>query len=148
MSRVKVTSPIIHTPSFKTYQIANFALKKTLDDLGLDMPMLMLDNWYYYTDVEGWSKLLPDLMVKSSLYKADKYDCDDYAWKAKMTCIERYELNAMAFAIGDIPEGRHSFCLIYDGDSWLTFEPNSGFGLAGQAFPIGENGYKPELVLV
>uniref|UniRef100_A0A6M3LCA0 Agglutinin C-terminal domain-containing protein n=1 Tax=viral metagenome TaxID=1070528 RepID=A0A6M3LCA0_9ZZZZ len=148
MSRIKTQSPIIHTPSFKTYRIAGFALKKTLDDLGIDMPMFMLDSWYYYTDAEGWSKLLPDLMVKSNLWSEDKFDCDDMAWKAKMTCVERYELNTMAFVIGYLSTGRHSFNLIYDGDEWLTFEPSDGFGLAGQAFPIGAEGYKPELILV
>jgi len=148
MSRIKITSPIIHTPSFRTFQIDAATLKGRLANIGLTTPMGMLDGRYYYTDAEGWSKLLPDMVMKSNLWAADKYDCDDYAWKAKMTCVDRFGLNAIAFVIGDIPEGRHSFNLIYTGVDWLVFEPNIGFGLAGQAFPIGNEGYKPELVLV
>jgi len=148
MSRIKVNPNIIHTPSFKTFMIDGATLKGRLANIGLTTPMNMLDSRYFYTDVEGWSKILPDMMVKSSLYLEDRYDCDEYALKAKVTCSERYGLNAMAFVIGDIPEGRHAFNMIYDGVDWLIFEANIGFGLGGQAFPIGAEGYRPELVLV
>jgi len=148
MSRIKTQTPIIHTPSFKTYTIYGATLRTTLDDLGLKTPMAMLDKWYYYTDTEGWGNLLPDLLLKSDLYQSDKFDCDNFALKAMTTSAERYELNTMDFVIGDIPEGRHAFNMIYTGEDWLVFEPNIGFQLGGQAFPIGENGYKLEMVLV
>jgi len=148
MSRIKIVNPVIHTPSFETFEIDGATLKGRLSNIGLTTPMGMLDGRYYYTTAEGWGKLLVDLMVKSDLWTSDKYDCDDYAMKARMTCIERYGLNAIAFVIGDIAEGRHAFCLIYTGEDWLIFEPNIGFGLGGQAFPIGAEGYVPDMVLV
>jgi len=148
MSKVKVQNPIVHTPSFKTYEISGFDVATQLKDLGLTIPMFLLDGQYYYTDAEGWATILIDLLVKSDLYKSDKFDCDNYTIKAMTTCAERYGLNTMALAIGDIPQGRHAFNLIYTGEDWLVFEPNAGFQYGGQAFPIGDNGYKPEMVLV
>ena len=148
MSKVKVQNPVVHTPSFKTYQMSGANVASQLKNLGLSLPMSLLDGQYYFTDTEGWSKLLIDLLVKSNLYKNDKYDCDNFSLGAMNTCAERYGLNTMALAIGNIPAGRHAFNLIYTGKDWLVFEPNEGFQYQGQAFPIGENGYKPEMVLV
>lgn len=148
MSKIQVQTPIIHTPSFNMSVVHSSIIKNSLTNLGLTLPMSLLDGWYYYTDAEGWGKLLVDLMIKSNLYQSDKFDCDDYALKAKTICSERYGLNTMAFVIGDIPEGRHAFNMIYAGEGWLIFEANEGFQYQGQAFPIGENGYRPELILV
>ena len=87
-------------------------------------------------------------MIKSSLYKAEKFDCEDYAMKAAITCRELYGLNTMAFVLGNMPLGYHGFNMIYTGQDFLLFEPNAGFDCSGQAFPIGEFGYTPSLVLV
>jgi len=51
--------------------------------------MGMLDGEYFYTDLEGWGKVLLDLMFKSNLYRDDKFDCDNYALKAMNVCAER-----------------------------------------------------------
>ena len=68
--------------------------------------------------------------------------------KAAVTCRELYGLNTMALVLGNMPLGYHGFNMIYTGQEFLLFEPNGGFDCSGQAFPIGEFGYTPRLVLV
>ena len=148
MSKIKTQNPIVHTPSFKIYEIGGAEIASQLKNLGLRLPVGLLDSRYFYTDAGGWGKLLADLLVKSNLYSENKFDCDNMALRAMNTCAERYGLNTMAFIIGDIPQGRHAFNLIYTGTDWLVFEANAGFGYGGQAFPIGAEGYLPEMVLI
>lgn len=147
MSKFNVQTPVVHIPSFKEYSITSSELKAKILALGLKLPIGMLDSWYYYTDLEGWGKILYDLTFNSNLGKANKFDCDNYALKAMSECAERYGLNTMAFVIGDIPQGRHGFNMFFAGDCFWLHEPNSGFQYGGY-FPIGENEYIPELVLI
>ena len=91
--------------------------------------------------------MLYDLTFKSSLYKLDRLDCEDYALKAMVLCAERYGLNTLRLAIGWTPLGRHGFDIFYHGEGFMLFEPNEGFGYSG-AFELGEHGYKPELILL
>ena len=148
MSKFKVQQPIQHIPSFREYQISSIAFRPKLEAIGLKIPMYLLDGWYYYTDSAGWATILFDLVFKSSLTKPEKFDCDNYALKAMVTCAERYGLNTMGMVIGNIPQGRHAFNIFYLGDDFLLWEPNDGFQWSGQPFPIGENGYKMEMVLI
>ena len=148
MSKIKVNANISHLPSFREYEITANDLEQQLDTLGLDCPMGMLDWTYYFTDMEGWGKVLSDLAFKSDLYSEDKFDCENYALKAMSICAERYGLNTFALVIGDMPLGRHGFNMLYTGAEFLLWEPNGGFECSGQAFPIGEFGYKPKLVLI
>ena len=115
--------------------------------MGFKLPFGMLDYWYYFTDLEGWGKILQDLTFKSDLYIDDKRDCDFYAFKAFTLCQERYKLNTLAFVIGETPYGRHAFNLIVHEGGFMLFEPNEGFPTDG-AFELGENGYQVELVLL
>jgi len=110
-----------------------------------DQPM---DGWIYYTDMEGWNKILYDLMFSSNLYKTDIFNCDKYALKAYITCCERYELNSLLLTIGDMSQGRHGWNIFYFGDGFLLWEPNDGFPFSGSAFEIGEFGYSPKLLLI
>lgn len=110
--------------------------------------MGMLDWQYYHTDLEGWNEVLFNLIFKSNLYKQDKFDCENYALKAMNTCAERYGLNTLAVVIGDIPQGRHGFNILYYGDGFMLWEPNDGFPFSGSLFEIGDYGYQPELVLI
>ena len=148
MSSFKLQQPWIHLPSFKEYQITGVLLRSKLKDLGLEVPLGMLDSMYYHTDLEGWGKVLYDLAFSSSLYKSNKFDCENYALKAMNLCAERYGLNTLAMAVGNIPQGRHGFNIFYYGDGFMLWEPNMGFGWSGEPFEIGENGYQPDLVLI
>ena len=147
MSRTTVRQPIIHTPSFKEFTIDRLKLKRRIRALGLAIPMDMLDSLYYYTDLDGWAKILPDLCFKSDLYKPDKFDCDNYALKAQTICAERYGLNTLGTVIGSVPRGRHAFNMLYFGEGFMFFEPNLGFVIDG-AFEIGEHGYIPDSILI
>jgi len=153
MSKLKIQSPVIHTPGFEEYQTTGSNLKANLGVLGLEVPLGMLDSIYYYTNLGGWGKILKDLVFKSSLYKKDKFDCENYALKAMSLCHERYGLNTMGMVIGDTPLGRHGWNIFYHGDGFMLWEPNEGFpakikDFSGSAFEIGEYGYKPDLILI
>ena len=149
MSSFKLQQPVTHIPSFDEYEITGHSLKSKLKALGLEVPLEMLDYTYYHTDLEGWGKILYDLVLKSSLYKTDRFDCENYALRVMNLCAERYGLNAMGLVIGDMSLGRHGFNIFYCGDDhFMLFEPNEGFGYDGEAFEIGGHGYQPNLVLI
>ena len=148
MSKFKIQQPVIHLPSYNQYEIGGTELKQKVEALGLRIPMGLLDRRYYYTDIEGWSNILFDMVFNSNLYKSERFDCDNYALKAMNVCAERYDLNTLVMIIGDIPQGRHAFNMLYHGDGFMLWEPNEGFSWSGEPFEIGENGYVPDLVLL
>ncbi len=148
MSRVKTQSPIIHTPSFKTFAINAVTMRRKVLELGLTLPMGMLDSWYYYTSLESWGKLMWDLTFNSNLYKKDRFDCDNYALKAMNVCHERYGLNTFAYVSGEGPTGQHAFNMVYHGDGFKLWEANDGFPVSGTFFDIGEHGYVPKKALL
>lgn len=145
MSKFTIKTPVTHIPKVKEYQISGVEL---YSKLGYTVPFGMLDSWYYYADMEGWGSIIQDMVFKSSLYSADKFDCDNYALKAMSVCAERYGLNAFGVAIGASPAGRHAFNIFYNGERFMLWEANDGFSFSGHAFEIGENGYIPELILL
>ena len=147
MSQIKVKQPIVHIPSFKEYSISGIELANKYIQLGISIPFPRSDNWYYFTDVEGWSKLIPFLLIKSSLYKQDRFDCEDFAIKAQVLCAELFGLNTLRYTYGDMPLGRHGFNSFYTGDGFLLFEPNEGFN-DDPVFGISDNGYQPISVLL
>ena len=149
MSKFTFQPPVTHIPGFTEYQIGGTELYDKLVALGLKLPVGMLDSTYYYTDPTGWANVLSDLAFKSDLYKVEKFDCEDYAMKACVEVWERYGLNAFGLVIGDMPQGRHGFNILYDGIGFLLFEPNAGFGYGG-AFPINDNEhqYRPDQVVI
>jgi len=103
--------------------------------------------FFYFSDTEGWGKILEDLVFKSSLYKTGRFTCVNYALKAQEECCLRYGINALRLCIGDTPQGRHAFNIFYNGAGLMLWEPNEGFPFSGSAFEIGDFGYQPELVL-
>ncbi len=127
--------------------ISGDELSQRLVDLGFSVPLGMLDSTYYFTDAEGWAKVLSDMTFKSDLYKAERFDCEDYAMKACVTCWERYGLNAFGLVLGMTPAGYHGFNIFYDGVGFTLHEPNEGFGFGGP-FPIGEHGYIPSMIVM
>lgn len=110
--------------------------------------MGMLDNTYYYTDVEGWAEVLADLTFSSTLYKNEFFDCEDYALKAMILCTERYDLNAFGFVIGQMPQGTHGFNFFFTGDRFMLHEPNAGFNTSPYFEVKNDYGYVPQMVLV
>lgn len=155
MSQFRIQQPIEHIPSFTKWGVQRYHLIRTLNGLGIKAfpEGVALDAWYYFTDLEGWGKVLQNLVFNSNLYKKDIFDCEDYALKAQVVCAERYGLNALRLCIGDVPRGKHGFNLFFYGDrvgikGGMLFEPNEGYPFSGSAFEIGDYGYKPEIVLI
>jgi len=148
MCKLKTQTPIVRTPSFVEQTITSTELDEKLKALKVSMPLGLLDGQYYFTDLDGWLKIIWDLTFASSLYKASRFDCDNYAFKAMNQCAERYGLNTMAYVSGNSPQGYHAFNMVYTGDEFLLFEPNNGFTWSGQLFPFGINGYEPDTVLL
>jgi len=147
MSQIKIGTPVIHIPSFKEYKISGSDLLAEYLKLGVNKPFPISDSWYYHTDIEGWSKILPDILLKSNLYKQDRFDCEDYAMKAQVICAERYGLNTLRYTYGLMPLGHHGFNSFWTGDEIMLFEPNEGY--EGDAiFAVEGNGYKPLDVLL
>ena len=150
MSRIKIRQPIVRTPGFREYRIAGAELYRKYKAMGVRMPFPMSDHWYYHSDREGWAILVSHLLFKSSLYKTDRFDCEDYAIKAMVTCAELFGLNTFRYTYGNTPLGRHGFNSFWTGESFLLFEPNAGFQsqLASPVFEWGENQYAPINVLI
>jgi hypothetical protein len=76
----------------------------------------------------------------------ETYDCEDYALEAMVLVSKKFGLNTFAMAIGNVPGGRHGFNVFYTDNGWWIYEPQPGYGLG--YFPLGENGYIPELILI
>lgn len=157
MSQIKTQQPIQHIPSFTSYGLQRAYFVQELSKLGIKtFPQdvdFVLDQWLYYTDLESWGKILYNMVFNSNLYKIDKFDCEDYALKAQCVSAERFDLNALRMCIGDMPQGKHGFNILFYGDKMgiegvMLWEPNAGFPHSGEAFEIGKYGYKPEVVLI
>ena len=141
MSKFLIKSPVIHISSFKEYRIYGADLAGKYEAIGISAPFPRSDHWYYHTDAAGWAKILPDLLIKSNLYKTDRFDCDKYARKAFIECCERYGLNTLLYTYGQMPLGPHGWCTFYTGDAVLQFEPNEGFINSGRdsSRPLGRD---------
>lgn len=147
MSKFTVQQPVIHLPSFKEYKVTLAYLRRKYLELGVEIPFPPSDNNYYHTDVDGFLSIASHLLFKSSLYKQDKFDCEDYALKAQTLCAELYGLNALRYTYGTMPLGAHGFGSHWCGDNFLLLEPNSAFS-KDPVFEIGMNGYQPKAVLL
>jgi len=151
-----------HIPSFNIYEAQRHHLLDRLEEVSVkpmieapgDDPFVLSYRWTY-TDLDGWGKVIPDLVLASDLYKPDVFMCWGYALNAQVECAKRYGLNTFLMCIGKV-EGytaKHAFNIFPYGDiheikGLLLFEPNDGFKWAGNAFDIGENGYQPQYVLM
>lgn len=112
-----------------------------------DCPFGLLDGKYYTTDYAGWCAVLPRLLT--SQYAAELDDCEDIALATTLKASREYGLNAIGMAVGNMPQGRHGFCILYVADrGWMLFEPQRGFGFGGKPFAIGENGYTVDKILI
>ncbi len=154
MSKIKVQQPIVHTPSFKQWMINRPSLVRRLEELGIKpFPEgFALFEWYYFTTLEDWGKVLYDLVFKSDLY-SPTFKCADYALEAQTECAKRYKLNSLRMCIDKMSaEKAHAYNLFPYGDGEgidgiLLFEPNEGYKWSG-ILEMGEEGYQPELVLI
>jgi hypothetical protein len=120
-------------------------LDKKHQDTGVTIPFLRSDHRYYHMDHERWAELVSHLLLESNLYKANRFDCKDYAIKAMITAVELFGLNTYRYTYGQTPRGRHEFNGLWTGNGFLLFEPNEGFRMTldSPVFEWGENEYQP-----
>ncbi|MBA7665616.1 hypothetical protein ES703_73690 [subsurface metagenome] len=170
-SRIEVQPPIVRLPSYKKWGVPRSFLVEKLRDIGIqpvEFPgnrHLVLTDMCYGTDKDGWAVVLPNLVLKSSLY-TKAFKCPEYAWRAALICADRYGLNSFRPVVdadvGNDPEKAHAYDIfpmmkpIYEGgklvdlriEAFCLFEPNEGYEYSGGALPMGEHGYRPEYVFV
>ena len=132
--------------NFTKLTIPGVNLRNLILAQGWNLPMGMLDNEYYYTDVTGWAAVLTDMTFSSFLYTPETFDCEDYALKAMVVSTEKYGLNAFGLVVGEMPQGWHGWNVFYAGDRFMMLEPNTGFNLG--YFEVGTNGYIPRNILI
>ena len=154
MSRIRFQNPIIHTPSFKRWMINRDALVRRLRELGIE-PLVQgyaFFEWYYFTTLEDWGKVLLDLVLNSNLY-SPTFKCADYAFEAQTECAKRYGLNGLRFCVEtrSLMEG-HAYTIFPHGnssglESFKLFEPNDGYQWSG-ILEVGDFDYNPEKVLM
>ena len=106
--------------------IRNLDLMQRIYTEKWNLPVGMLDAKYYYTDRAGWAEIISDIVFNSPLFQTDKFDCDNFAFRAMSLCAERHGINACGVAIGASPFGRHAWNVIYDGEGFVFFEPQTG----------------------
>ena len=154
MSQIKVQTPVVHLPSFKRWMINRPALVNKLEALGIEpFPEgFAFFEWYYFTTLEDWGKVLLDLVFKSDLY-SPTFKCADYALEAQTECAKRHKLNSLRMCLDKRSQEKgHAYNLFPYGDGSgvegiMLFEPNEGYEWSG-ALEIGDFSYQPELVLV
>jgi len=134
-----VTSPV------ERISINPAILQSLIYDQRWAIPMGMLDSLYWYSTPEGWAEVLRSILL-SDIYRAEVYDCEDYALEAMVLVSKKFGLNAFGMAIGNSSQGKHAFNVFYMENGWWVYEPQTKSGLG--YFPLGENGYIPELILI
>ncbi len=139
-----------HIPKINEFNISGTELALQYENLDILISFPRSDHWYYYTDIEGLVEMLRYLVFSNTLYKADKFDCEDYAMKAQTKAGEVFGKNALRYTYGNTPRGPHGFLSIWTGNGFMLFEPNSGFQeeIGSPYFAWGENGYEPSHVLL
>lgn len=153
MSVIKPQSPAIHIPRFKRWMVNRASLVSQLHRLGIEpFPEgFAFFDWYYFTTLEDWGKVLLDLVLKSDLFKPT-FKCADYALEAQTECAKRYGLNSLRLCLDRrSAEKGHAYDLFPYGnvgvEGIMLFEPNEGYQWSG-ALEIGDFDYTPEKVLI
>lgn len=100
---------------------------------------------YYYTKAAGWAEVFDYIYFKFPMpkYIVGRMDCEDFAMMVKGLVSALFGLNYFGVVFGNTPFGYHGWNILRsDGELW-QFEPQTG-----ECFPLGEEGYKPEYVLL
>ncbi len=100
---------------------------------------------YYYTTAKDWAEIFSWIYFdfKMPSYISARMDCEDFAFLLKGLVSAFFGLNYFGWTVGTIPGGYHGFNLFRTEDGLLLFEPQTG-----EMFQIGEQGYRPEYVLL
>lgn len=129
---------------FPVYTMSYSELIRELDARGIVWmvkPLYMPDHQVKYTNLNSWEKIAPHLVSPADKYVVDGCDCDDYAKMASAKAAMDFGLNGCLECFGQIPLGSHAFNLLVSLEDFFLVEPNAGFPIAGEVFPLGGYGY-------
>ncbi len=120
-------------------KVEELKLKKmfpTLTDMGED---------YTYTKSTDWATVFDYIYFKFPMpsYLAARMDCDDFAVLLKGLVASFFGLNYFGVVFGWAPGGYHAWCIFNTENGLFCLEPQTG-----QYFPVGEQGYQPEWILI
>ena len=138
-----------HIPTVKEFPIIASELDKLIRALPIMWRNIDLDDGYYYfTDWEGWGKIIEYLKPNRPKYIAEKFDCDNQAKWHSVEVARLFQLNTCAEVEGwaDVGRGvpeRHKWNIFFDGDSFYQLEPQTG-----EIFDIESELYKPDELVV
>ena len=153
-SKRVVIQPILEGSTI-TLSRADFITK--LKESGIEPISLAtpLDSIVRLASKDELDKIAFSLSYPGEWYTADLWDCEDFGLQAQLDAGRKYEIT-VRLGLGTVnnPEvGNtaiyHGFALTLDSEFnvWLL-EPNSGFSYSGKWFKSGDNGYKPDKVLI
>jgi len=84
------------------------------------------DGRYWGCSMADWEAIIADVLRDVPVYKAERFDCDNFAILFSALVAQRYQLNTCAIAIGTSPGGYHAWNLIRAEDGWHILEPQNG----------------------
>ncbi len=123
-------------PKIPRYVISASEVSKELEAAGIHTLYGRLDSLYIYTDVVSWEKIMMYIYKNMQLpdYCVDNVgrwnlDCEDFAIWMKSMVSTNFGINYIGIAIGDTPQGRHSFNIIRDENKLMVYEPQPGYGI-------------------
>jgi len=134
---------------YPKFEITWGELKRNLEELGLECMLkakFVPDTKVTYTTEEAWGKMVSFLTYPADYYVAElEIDCDDYSKWTAADASKKFKLSGCLQCWGNMPLGYHAFSLVVTGPkSYKLFEPNAGFGCAGELFASGDFGYQPK----
>jgi len=135
-------------PEITLLSMSSRDVKAEVLDLGLKLmyPQLMdYGQPYVYTNSESWAEAFNYIYCVFNMppYLAARMDCEDFGILLKGLVSALFGLNYFAFAIGDIPAGRHGFDTFRTEQGLLIIEPQTA-----EFFGWEERPYEPEWVLL
>jgi len=106
----------------------------------------MVDMVYYTCDYKTMKKVCKLIPSRLRKYKADDWDCDNYAWQFKAIVQELFPKLPIGYVHADTLAGKHAMnCAVYlfnGNPKFVYIEPQTGL-MYSQI-----QGTKPELILI
>jgi len=93
-------------PEISYYQSDWEVIDEVLKKLVGDIQRFLVDATYWLTDLDGMKKLIKFDWTDKKQYRADRFDCEDFAFAFKTHASEYWELTAVAWVWGAVYEGK------------------------------------------
>ena len=132
------------------------------DQTGIKTSSISLsDGYYYLIDWNKWGEIIDLDIIDNMIYKAEKFDCDNFAFLFSSRAASLYNLNSAGVAYGSVFNkdtkryiGGHAFNVIATKDNGILhlhcYEPmsdKSALIVKGRDIIIGPWIYKPNWLI-